>query len=113
MWQAIEPACIYHLGSSSSATPLSNQEGCDIIISDITSKTPTVRLALAQEHAHCLLGSAINDLDINTSNISPVAAPVSLDDAEAQWILGWLTEYNFCFKLLALDKRVGLLSQPG
>ena len=112
-WQAIEPACIYCLGSSFSATPLSNQEWCDMLIGDITYKIPTTGSALAQEHTHHLLGSAINDLDITTSNISPVAAPVLLDDAEAQWMLLQLTEYNYnlWFKLLALDKHVGPANQ--
>jgi len=36
MWQAIEPACIYRLVSSSAATPLSNQEWHDILL--VTSR---------------------------------------------------------------------------
>jgi len=110
-WQAIEPACIYHLVSSSTVAPLSNQEWCDILIGDITSKTPTAKSALAREHAHRLLGSAINDLGINIKDMSPAAAPALLDDAEAQWILWHLTEFNFHFELLALDKHVGPLNQ--
>jgi hypothetical protein len=87
MRQAIESVCMYHIMSSSSATPFSNQEWHDILIGDITSKTPTTKSALAQEHACCLLGSAMNDLDINISNMSPAELPVSLSDAEAQWML--------------------------
>jgi hypothetical protein len=106
-WQAIEPACIYRFFSSSTPTPLSNQEWRDILIGDITSKTPTSKSALAREHAHRLLGSAIDDLGIDINHTPSTAAPAVLDDAEARWILWRLTELNFRFELLALDKRVG------
>jgi hypothetical protein len=96
-WQAIEPACIYRLVSSSAATPLSNQEWRDILIGDITSKTPTAKSAIAREHAYRLLGSAINELDININDMSLIVPPALPDDAEAQWILWRLTEFNFRF----------------
>jgi len=43
--------------------------------------------------------------------MSLIVPPALPDDAEAQWILWWLTEFNFCFELLALDKCVGPATQ--
>jgi hypothetical protein len=105
-WLSIEPACIYRLyGSSSNATPLSNQEWRDVLIGPISSKTPTSKSAKAREHALQLLGSALDDLDIQVNDVSASAATPWLTDLAAQKILWQLTELNFRFELLALDKR--------
>ena len=91
---------------SSAAIPLSNQEWRDILIGDIGSKSPEARSAKAREHAQQLLGSALEDLDIRLDDPSPSAAEPSLiTDSEAQQILWQLTEINFRFEFLALDKR--------
>jgi hypothetical protein len=111
-WLSIEPACIYRLyGSSSNVTPLSNQEWRDILIGPIASKTLTSKAARAREHARQLLGSALDDLDIQVNDVSASAATLQLTDSAAQKILWQLTELNFRFELLSLDKRACSLAR--
>ena len=104
-WQAIEPACIHRL-LSSTAPPLSNQEWRDILIGSLEFKSSDSACAKAQEHARHLFGSAIDDLCLNiTDPATPPPPPI--DDLEAQAILWRLSELNFRFELLALHKRAG------
>jgi hypothetical protein len=104
-WQAMEPACIHRL-LSSTAPPLSNQEWRDILIGSLEFKSSDSACAKAQEHARLLLGSTIDDLDLNvTDPATPSPPPIS--DREAQAVLWRLSELNFRFELLALHKRAG------
>jgi hypothetical protein len=111
-WSAIEPACIYRLHlPRSSVTPLSNQEWHDVLIGDIKSKSPNAKSAQARENAQRLFGSGLEELDIQINDApSPTNAGPSLLDMEAQKILWKLTELNFCFELLGLDKHAANLS---
>jgi len=106
-WQAIEPACIHRL-LSSTAPPLSNQEWRDILIGSLEFKSSDSTCAKAREHACRLLGSAINDLNLNTMDLAtPPPPPPPVDDLEARALLWRLSELNFRFELLALHKRAG------
>ena len=60
--------------------------------------------AKTHEHAHRLLGSAIDDLNLNTMNPA-TPPPPPIDDIEARAILWHLSELNFRFELLALHKH--------
>jgi len=104
-WQAIEPVCIHRL-LLSTAPPLSNQEWRDILIGSLEFKSSDSACAKAQEHARHLLGSAIDDLCLNTTD-SATPPPPPVDDLEARAILWRLSELNFRFELLALHKRAG------
>jgi hypothetical protein len=102
-WQAMGAACIYQL-LSSTTPPLSNQEWQDILIGSLEFKSSDSTCAKAHEHARCLLGSAIDDLNSNTTNPA-TPPPPPIDDIEA-WVILWhLSELNFRFELLALHKR--------
>ena len=104
-WQAIESACIHRL-LSSTAPPLSNQEWRDILIGSLEFKSSDSACAKAQEHAHRLLGSAIDDLHLSVMDpATPPPPPIS--DLEAQVVLWRLSELNFRFELLTLHKRAG------
>ena len=106
-WQAIEPACIHRL-LSPTAPPLSNQEWRDILVGSLEFKSSNSACAKAREHARLLLGSAIEDLDLNiTDPATPSLPPPPIDDLEAQAMLWRLSELNFRFELLALHKRAG------
>jgi hypothetical protein len=104
-WQAIEPVCIHRL-LSSTAPPLSNQEWRDILIGSLEFKSSDSACAKAQEHARHLLGSAMDDLCLNTTD-SATPPPPPVDDLEARAMLWRLSELNFRFELLALHKRAG------
>ena len=104
-WKAIEPVCIHRL-LSSTAPPLSNQEWRDILIGSLEFKSSDSACAKAREHACRLLGSAIDDLCLNvTEPATPPPLPIA--DLEARAILWRLSELNFRFELLALNKRAG------
>lgn len=104
-WQAIEPACIHRL-LSSTAPPLSNQEWRDILIGSLEFKSSDSACAKARENACRLLGSAIDDLCLNSTDpATPPPPPVT--DLEARAILWRLSDLNFRFELLALHKRAG------
>ena len=104
-WKAIEPACVHRL-LSSTAPALSNQEWRDILVGSLEFKSSDSACAKAREHACRLLGSAIDDLSLNTTDpATPPPPPIS--DREAQEILWRLSELNFRFELFALDKRAG------
>ena len=104
-WKAIEPACIHRL-LSSTARPLSNQEWREILIGSLEFKSSDSACAKAQNDARRLLGSAIDDLTLNTSN-SATPPPPPIDDSEARSMLWRLSELNFRFELLGLHRRAG------
>lgn len=110
-WKAIEPVCIHRL-LSSTAPPLSNQEWRDILIGSLEFKSSESACAKARQHACRLLGSAFDDLCLNTTDpATPLPPPVT--DLEAQQILWRLSELNFRFELLALNKRAGPAAAEG
>jgi hypothetical protein len=104
-WQAIEPVCIHRL-LSSTAPPLSSQEWRDILIGSLDFKSSDSSCAKAQDHARRLLGSALDDLSLNSTDPdAPPPPPVT--DVEARAMIWRLSELNFRFELLALNKRAG------
>ena len=109
IWQAIEPACIHRL-LSSTAPPLSNQEWQDILVSSLEFKSLASACAKAQEHMCHLLGSVIDDLSLNNTN-SATPSPLPISDLEAQALLWRLSELNFRFELLALHKHMRPVGQ--
>ena len=102
-WQAIEPACVHRV-LSSTAPPLSNQEWRDILVGSLEFKSSDSSCAKARENACRLLGSAMDDLHLNVTDST---TPTPISDHEAQAILWRLSELNFRFELLALHKRAG------
>jgi hypothetical protein len=86
-------------------TPLSNQEWHDVLIGDIKSNTPNTKSAQAQENTQHLLGSALEELDIQINQTPSLTTMHLLPNEEAQRILWKLTELNFHFELLGLDKH--------
>jgi hypothetical protein len=104
-WQAIEAACIHQL-LSSMAPSLSNQEWQDILIGSLEFKSSDSTCAKTCKDACCLLGSSIDDLNLNTMHPATLSSP-PIDDLEA-WVMLWhLSELNFRFELLALHKHSG------
>jgi hypothetical protein len=103
-WQALEPVCIHRL-LSSTAPPLSSQEWRDVLIGSLEFKSSDSSCAKAQDHARRLLGSALDDLSLNSTD--PDASPPPITDLEARAMIWRLSELNFRYELLALNKRAG------
>jgi hypothetical protein len=106
MWMSTRQACIFHVfSSSSSALPLSIQEWKDFLIGDIVSKGSASRVNHAQEQARHLIGSALEETDIEINPLPFNSTAPPLEDSEAQKVLWEVMELNFRFELLALDKQ--------
>ena len=105
MWMSTRQACIFRVfSSSSSALPLSIQEWKDFLIGDIVSKGSASRVNRAQEQACRLIGSALEETDIEINPLPFNSAAPPLKDSEAQKVVWEVTKLNFHFELLALDK---------
>jgi hypothetical protein len=104
-WNAIRPACVFRVFSTESlAPPLSSQQWRDFLFDGLLSLSKASKLVSRREEAKAIFASALDELDIDlhppTSDHFPTV-PV----ADAQKILWELTELNFRFEFLALDKR--------
>jgi hypothetical protein len=98
--------CLYSSAAFTTTPPLSNQEWQDILISSLEFKSLDSTCTKAHKHARCLLGSAIDNLILNTTDPA-TPPPPPIDDIKAQVILWHLSELNFRFELLALHKHAG------
>jgi hypothetical protein len=96
----MEAACIHQL-LSFTAPLLSNQEWQDIPIGSLEFKSSDSTCAKAHKHARRLLGSAIDDLNLNTTDLATSPPP----PIKAWAILWHLSELNFRFELLALHQH--------
>jgi hypothetical protein len=107
-WNVVRPACIFRaFGSSSSATPLSNQQWRDFLLDGLISASQEPKLVQRCDHAKAIFAEALEELQINlTSPASPDLPDIS--DRKAQETLWELSELNFRFEFLALDKRASI-----
>lgn len=104
-WTAIRPACIYRIFSAQSqAEPLSNQQWRDFLLDGLLSLSKESKLVRRREEVRSIFAGALDDLHINSCAPTFDHLP-DVPLAEAQCTLWELTELNFRFELLALDKR--------
>jgi hypothetical protein len=110
-WSAIRPACIFRVFSAESlATPISNQEWRDFLFDGLLSASHAEKLVRRREQVKALFANAFEELQLTLD--PPMSDHIphfpSVPVADAQKILWELTELNFRFELLALDKRASL-----
>jgi hypothetical protein len=110
-WSAIRPACIFRVFSAESlATPISNQEWRDFLFDGLLSASHAKKLVRRREQVKALFANALEELQLSLD--PPMSDDIphfpSVPAADAQKILWELTELNFRFELLALDKRASL-----
>jgi hypothetical protein len=104
-WRAIRPACIFRVSSAESiATPVSNQHWRDFLFDGLLSSSHAAKLVNRREEVKALFANALEELQLNLGPSLSDHFP-SVPVADAQRILWELTELNFRFELLALDKR--------
>lgn len=59
-WNAVQSACIFHaFGSSSSATPLSNQQWQDFLLNGLISTSQEPKLVQRQDYAKAIFAEAL------------------------------------------------------
>jgi hypothetical protein len=104
-WNVFRPACILRIFSAdSSASPLSGQQWRDFLLDGLLACSHEPNLVRQRDEVKAILADALHELQIDfgppPSNHCPTV-PVD----EAQKTLWELTELNFRFELLSLDKR--------
>ena len=103
-WIAIRPACMYRIISVQKATPLSNQQWRDFLLDGLLSLSKESNLVWRCEEVKSVFASALQELKIDFHALSPDSFP-DMQLSDMQQLLWELTELNFRFELLALDKR--------
>ena len=101
-WIAIRPACMFRIVSAGKATPLSNQQWRDFLLDGLLSLSKESNLVRRREEVKSMFAGALEELKIDFHSLSPFP-DIGLSDM--QQLLWELTELNFRFELLALDKR--------
>jgi hypothetical protein len=104
-WNVFRPACILRVFSAESlASPLSGQQWRDFLLDGLLARSQVPSVARQREQVKAIFADVLDELHIDfcppPSNHFPTV-PVD----EAQKILWELTELNFRFELLALDKH--------
>jgi hypothetical protein len=104
-WNVFRPACILRVFSADSlASPLSGQQWRDFLLDGLLEHSREPTLVRQREQARAIFADALDELQIvpcpPLSNHFPTV-PVD----QAQKVLWELTELNFRFELLALDRR--------
>jgi hypothetical protein len=112
-WNVFRPACILQILSAESlASPLSGQQWRDFLLDGLLACSREPNLVRQRDEVKAILADALHELQIDfcppPSNHCPTVAV-----AEAQKTLWELTELNFRFELLSLDKRASGSSSHG
>ena len=109
-WVAIRPACIFRIVSAHKATPLSNQQWRDFLLDGLLSLSKESKMVRRREEVRSMFAGALEELQIDfrapSSNFPP-----DMRLGDMQQLLWELTEFNFRFELLALDKRASLCNR--
>ena len=110
-WNAIQPACIFRVFSAeSSATPVSNQQWRDFLFDGLVSACHAEKVVRRHEEVKALFANVLEELQLNLDPPMNNNTPhfPNITESEAQKMLWELTELNFRFELLALDKCASL-----
>jgi hypothetical protein len=108
-WKVIKPACIYRVFSAESlATPISSQQWRDFVFDGLVSARHAEKVVHRREEVKALFANACEELQLNLNPPTSTPSFPKIPKADAQKLLWELTELNFRFELLALDKRASL-----
>ena len=103
-WNVFRPACILRVFSADSlASPLSGQQWRDFLLDGLLEHSCEPNLVRQREQAKAIFADALDELQITPCPLPSNHFPTVPID-EAQKVLWELTELNFCFELLALDR---------
>jgi hypothetical protein len=104
-WKVFQPACILRVFSAESlASPLSGQQWRDFLLDGLLARSHEPSLVRQREQVKAIFADALDELQIDLCPPPSDGCP-TLPVDEAQKILWELTELNFRFELLALDKH--------
>jgi hypothetical protein len=107
-WKVIRSACIFRVFSADSlATPVSNQQWRDFLFDGLVSACRAEKVVRRREEVKALFANALEELPLNFDPPMENNVPhfPNISHYDAQKTLWELTELNFRFELLALDKR--------
>jgi hypothetical protein len=109
-WSVFQPACIFRVFSADSvAAPLAGQQWRDFLLDGLMSLSCESNLVRRHEEVKAIFAGTLDELQIDL-HVPPFSHFPTVPVDEAQRILWELTELNFRFELLALDKRASSLS---
>jgi hypothetical protein len=104
-WNVFRPACILRVFSVESlAAPLAGQQWRDFLLDGLLSLSRESNMVRRREEVKAIFAGALDELQIDL-HVPPSSHFPTVPVDEAQKILWELTELNFRFELLALDKR--------
>lgn len=107
-WQGTKAVLLFRaFNASSTAVPLSGQEWRDFLIGNLNGTFKGTRNLEAQQKFRNLFAGCLDELAIDFDNFLPPTntIPPSVNPPEAQEVLWELSELNFRFELMSLDRR--------
>lgn len=106
-WQNAKTICLFRVfGASSAAVPLSPQEWRDFLIGNLNGSFKGEANREAQRKIRAIFENCLAELSMDFDSFTPTnTVPPPVAPSEAQKVLWELSELNFRFELLALDKR--------
>lgn len=107
IWNHIKAICLFRVfGASSTAVPLSPQDWRDLLIGNLNGTFKGETNRERQQKIRGIFANCLEELSMDFESFTPLEiAPQPLVQSEAQKVLWELSELNFRFELLALDKR--------
>jgi hypothetical protein len=107
-WDSTKDVCIFRVfQGSSTAVPLSGQEWRDLLVGNLNGEFKGKKNQETQQKIRNLFADCLDELQVTFDQFMPPTdtTPLSVEPSEGQKVLWELSELNFRFELLALDKR--------
>lgn len=106
-WEHARDICLFRVsGASSPPIPLSPQDWRNFLIGNLVGTFKGKTNQVAQEKLRKIFANCLDELSMDFETFTPTNIdPPPVAEAEAQKVLWELSELNFRFELLALDKR--------
>lgn len=111
-WHHAKAICLYRVfNTAEPATPLSGQDWRDLLIGNLNGSLKGERNREAQRKIREIFANCLAELSLNFETFTPTdTTPPPIVEFEAQKVLWELSELNFRFELMALDKRASTIA---
>lgn len=111
-WNHVKAICLFRaFAASSTAIPLTPQEWRDLLIGNLNGTFNGETNRERQQKIRGIFANCLAELSMDFESFTPIEiTPQPLVQSEAQKVLWELSELNFRFELLALDKRASAVN---
>jgi hypothetical protein len=112
-WEHVRAICLFRVFSASStAIPLSGQEQRDLLIGNLNRTLNGEKNQAVQRKIQDIFANCLTELSVDFDMFTPTnIVPPPVIKSEAWRVLWELSELNFCFELLALDKQASKITK--